>query len=52
MIKQEVIFRGIGRVRDVVKGPDGYFYITPAEPGPQLSSTTTGRITRLKPAQE
>ncbi len=38
---QEVLFRGLGRVRDVVDGPDGYLYVVLNQPG---------RIVRLVPA--
>ena len=27
MIKREKLFEGIGRVRDVKQGPDGYIYV-------------------------
>jgi glucose/arabinose dehydrogenase len=37
---QEVLFKGIGRVRDVVVGPDGYVYV----------SLEPGRVARLVPA--
>jgi glucose/arabinose dehydrogenase len=39
--KQEVLFKGIGRVRDVVSGPDGHVYV--AFNGPD-------RVARLVPA--
>ena len=39
---QEVLFRGLGRVRDVVDGPDGYLYVALNQPG---------RIVRLVPAR-
>ena len=29
---QEILFKGIGRVRDVVNGPDGYLYVVLNEP--------------------
>jgi glucose/arabinose dehydrogenase len=38
---QEILFRGLGRVRDVVNGPDGYLYVALNQPG---------RIVRLVPA--
>ena len=38
---QEILFRGLGRVRDVVDGPDGYLYVALNQPG---------RIVRLVPA--
>jgi glucose/arabinose dehydrogenase len=40
VVHQEVLFKGIGRVRDVVTGPDGYVYV----------SLEPGRIARLVPA--
>lgn len=39
VVHQEVVFKDIGRVRDVVSGPDGYLYVT-LEPG---------RVARLVP---
>ena len=48
---QEVLFKGLGRVRDFVLGPDGLLYVALANPGPQLSSTTQGRVVRLMPVQ-
>jgi glucose/arabinose dehydrogenase len=41
--RQELLFKGIGRVRDVVCGPDGYVYL--ALNGPD-------RVVRLAPAPE
>jgi glucose/arabinose dehydrogenase len=38
---QEVLFKNLGRVRDVVNGPDGYLYVLLNNPG---------RIVRLVPA--
>ena len=40
---QEVLFKGIGRVRDVINGPDGYLYIVLNQPA---------RIVRIVPARE
>ena len=40
-MKQEVLFQGIGRVRDVVAGPDGLVYVALNKPD---------RIVRLVPA--
>jgi glucose/arabinose dehydrogenase len=37
---QEVLFKGVGRVRDVVSGPDGLIYVT----------FDSGRVARLVPA--
>jgi glucose/arabinose dehydrogenase/4-amino-4-deoxy-L-arabinose transferase-like glycosyltransferase len=39
-VHQEVLFKGLGRVRDVVNGPDGYLYVALNQPG---------RIVRLVP---
>ena len=52
--KQEVIFDQLGRVRDIVQGPDGYFYIltqapTGAGTGMPLSAATSGMLIRLIP---
>jgi len=38
---QELLFRGLGRVRDVAEGPDGYLYVALNQPG---------RLVRLVPA--
>ena len=61
---QEVVFNDLGRVRDIVQGPDGYFYIAlqnptgvpnpkAGQPGEQanisLSASTPGRVIRLIP---
>ena len=40
---QEVLFKNIGRVRDVVNGPDGYIYVAFNDPG---------RVARLVPAPD
>jgi glucose/arabinose dehydrogenase len=53
---QEVIFDQLGRVRDIIEGPDGYFYIaiqnpTGAGTGVGLATSTPGRIIRLMPVQ-
>ena len=54
--KQEVIFDNLGRVRDIVQGPDGYFYIALQNPtggtsGVGLATATPGKLIRLTPAQ-
>ena len=41
VVHEEVLFRNIGRIRDVVQGPDGYLYVALNNPG---------RIVRLVPA--
>jgi glucose/arabinose dehydrogenase len=40
---QEILFKGIGRVRDIVNGPDGYLYVVLNQPD---------RIMRLAPARK
>lgn len=42
VVHQEVLFKGIGRVRDIVNGPDGYLYVVLNAPD---------RIERLVPAE-
>jgi glucose/arabinose dehydrogenase len=50
---QEVLFTQFGRVRDIVQGPDGYFYVALQSPtginGLSLSASTAGMIVRLIP---
>lgn len=43
VVHQEILFKGIGRVRDVVNGPDGYLYLVLNQPD---------RIERMAPASE
>jgi glucose/arabinose dehydrogenase len=54
IIGEEVIFAQFGRVRDIVQGPDGYFYLALQDPtgagtGLPLSASTPGRVVRLVP---
>jgi glucose/arabinose dehydrogenase len=53
VVEQEVIFNQFGRVRDIVQGPDGYFYIAlqsqTAVPGIPLGAVTPGQVIRLIP---
>lgn len=51
VVKEEVVFRGLGRIRDIVTGPDGYLYIALHEAGPNATANTPGKIVRLVPAQ-
>jgi glucose/arabinose dehydrogenase len=60
VVRQEVVFSEFGRVRDIVQGPDGYFYVAvqnptgvpnPAGGNIGLASSTPGRVIRLVPAQ-
>jgi glucose/arabinose dehydrogenase len=46
---QEVVFDNLGRVRDIIVGPDGLFYVATALPGQRLSDTTEGYVLRLVP---
>ena len=49
VVKQEVIFNEFGRVRDIIIGPDGYFYVSLSLPGQRVSDTTAGVIVRMIP---
>jgi glucose/arabinose dehydrogenase len=49
--RQEVVFDNLGRVRDIVVGPDGYFYLATALPGRRLADTTPGFVLRLVPVR-
>jgi aldose sugar dehydrogenase len=51
VVKQEVVFDEFGRVRDIVTGPDGYFYVALSLPGQRLSDTTAGVVVRLLPVK-
>jgi glucose/arabinose dehydrogenase len=46
---QEVVFNEYGRVRDIIIGPDGYFYASLSLPGQRVSDTTAGVIVRMVP---
>jgi glucose/arabinose dehydrogenase len=52
---QEVIFDAFGRVRDIIQGPDGYFYIALQSPtgvnGISLAASTPGMVIRLIPSK-
>lgn len=53
---QETIFDRFGRVRDIVQGPDGWFYValqnpTGAGTGLIVSASTPGMVIRLVPAK-
>jgi glucose/arabinose dehydrogenase len=49
VVHEEIIFKGFGRVRDVVVGPDGYLYVALNVPGVRLSDSMPGLIIRLVP---
>jgi glucose/arabinose dehydrogenase len=54
IVHQEVVFNQLGRVRDVVQGPDGYLYValqnpTGAGTGVGLAASTPGIVVRLLP---
>jgi glucose/arabinose dehydrogenase len=49
VVSQEVVFRGLGRVRDIAPAADGCLYVALANPGALMSDTTSGRIVRLSP---
>ena len=40
---QEILFKDIGRIRDVITGPDGFLYVVLNSPG---------KIVRLEPAKQ
>jgi glucose/arabinose dehydrogenase len=46
---QEVVLKEFGRVRDVIVGPDGLFYVALSLPGTRLSDTTAGVVVRMVP---
>src|SRR5262249_11670407 len=46
---QEAVFTQFGRVRDLVIGPDGYFYVALQSPGARVSDSTPGVVVRLIP---
>jgi glucose/arabinose dehydrogenase len=50
VVHEEVLFKGFGRVRDVITGPDGYLYVALSIPGVKVSDTTPGAVFRLVPA--
>ena len=49
---QEQVFSQLGRVHDVIIGPDGYLYVTLQVPGQVLSQSTPGMIARLIPVSQ
>ena len=49
IVQQEVLFSGLGRVRDLAQAADGSLYVALATPGASLSDTTAGRVVRLVP---
>lgn len=49
VVHQEVVFKDLGRVRDVVVGPDGYLYLALQTPGERVSDSTPGSVVRLIP---
>ena len=51
VVAQEVLFRGIGRVRDLAQAADGSIYVALATPGAVVSETTAGRVVRLTPVE-
>jgi glucose/arabinose dehydrogenase len=56
VIRQEVVFADLGRVRDLAQGPDGYLYValqnpTGAGTGVGLAASTPGVVIRLVPVR-
>jgi glucose/arabinose dehydrogenase len=52
VVKEEVVLRGFGRIRDIVTGPDGYLYLALHVSGPSVTTNTPGKIVRLMPAAQ
>jgi glucose/arabinose dehydrogenase len=52
VVHEEVLFKGFGRVRQVVVGPDGDLYVALNIPGIRLSDSTPGIIVRLVDARD
>jgi len=48
---QEVVFKEYGRARDIIVGPDGYFYVAVSLPGQRVTDTTAGAIVRMIPVK-
>lgn len=48
---QEVVFDNLGRIRDIITGPDGDFYVATALPGRGLADTTVGFVLKLVPTE-
>jgi len=51
VVHQELVFGGLGRVRDVIVGPDGYLYVLLQRPGQVVSQSTSGMLARLIPIE-
>jgi glucose/arabinose dehydrogenase len=56
VVRQEVLFADLGRVRDLTQGPDGYLYValqnpTGAGTGVGLAASTPGVVIRLVPVR-
>ena len=51
IVAEEVLFRGLGRVRDLAQAADGTLYVALATPGASVSDTTAGRVVRLAPVR-
>ncbi len=54
IVAQEAVFKELGRVRDVITGPDGLLYVLVQNPtgggtGMLLSASTSGMVIRLAP---
>ena len=51
MVHQEVLFKGIGRVRDIVNGPDGDLYVVLNQPD-RIERITFGNSLSGQPAHQ
>jgi glucose/arabinose dehydrogenase len=50
VVHEEIVFKGFGRVRHIVTGPDGLLYVALNVPGVRLPDVTPGLVVRLVPA--
>jgi glucose/arabinose dehydrogenase len=50
VVHEEIVFKGFGRVRHIVTGPDGLLYVALNVPGVRLPDVTPGLVVRMVPA--
>jgi glucose/arabinose dehydrogenase len=51
VVHEEILFKGFGRVRHIVVGPDGLLYVALNIPGVRLSDATPGLVVKLVPVE-